>query len=202
MTPVRLYAGEKLPAVTAIEALVVMGGHMGVYDETEFPWLREEKRFLKEVVASKKRIFGVCLGAQLLAEALGARVHKGPHFEIGWHEVEWTDAGAEDGLFQGLPPRFHGFHWHQDTFELPQGATLLARSTAYPHQAFRFGETALGLQFHPEVDDEILLSWVENELHEIPKDRYIQRADEILNQADRIERQLRILYTVCDRFFT
>ncbi len=195
----KLYESPLLPKEW--DALVIMGGHMGVYDEADYPWLKEEKIFLNRAVASGKKLLGICLGAQLLAEALGARVYKGPFFELGWWEVEWTKTAEKDPHVGDLPPRFRAFQWHGDTFDLPQGATLLATSIAYPNQAFRLGENILAFQFHPEVDDDVLLNWVQNALDEVPKDKFVQRADEILNQTDRMDRQQAILHRILSRFF-
>jgi len=198
LTFTKLYESPSLPSMERCDALLVMGGEMGVYDEAKYPWLKAEKAFLKEFLATGKKTVGICLGAQLLAEALGARVFKSDYFEVGWWEVELN---TEHPLLEGLPTRFKGFHWHQDTFDLPAGATLLASSSVTPHQGFLYRDQALALQFHPEVDDSILLEWVQKELCNIPKDRFVQRADEILNQADRLERQQAVLFTLLDKFY-
>lgn len=201
-TVTELDRGQALPSLESFDALVVMGGHMGVYEEGEYPWLRAEKAFLKEAIAAGKKILGVCLGSQLLAEAAGGTVKKGPHWEVGWHEVEWTDAARANPLFAEMPPRFRAFHWHGDEFSLPPGAELLASSHAYPHQAFQIGEKLVGVQFHPEVTEDTLLDWVQSSLCEIPKEKFVQRADEILHQADRLEKSKRFLFLFLDRFFS
>ena len=141
-----------MPEPNEVEGLVVMGGPMGVYETDKYPFLAHECRLIAELIRRERPVLGVCLGAQLLARALGARVFPGHGPEIGFGSVELTKEGKEDPLFGPSGPSFPVFHWHGDTFELPEGATLLASSTQYPHQAFRFGDYAYALQFHIEPD--------------------------------------------------
>ncbi len=146
-----LYAGDPLPHVDAIENLVVMGGPMGALDDTQHPWLADVRDLLTTLIAKGTPVLGVCLGAQLLAAACGARVYCGPHLEIGAGSVTLTDAAATDPLFKVVTgTQLDVFHWHGDTFDLPDGATLLASSDQYPNQAFRIAN-AWGLQFHVEL---------------------------------------------------
>lgn len=143
-----LYAGEALPRSTEFDWLIVMGGPMGVGEEREYPWLGAEKRLIGEAIAAGKVVLGICLGAQLIAEVLGARVSANPHKEIGWfplHRVSQSPAAAF------LPPELEAFHWHGDTFELPPGAEQLARSAACEQQGFLWQERVVGLQFHLET---------------------------------------------------
>lgn len=148
------FAGEQLPDLQGIDLLVVMGGPMSVNDENQYPWLVGEKRFIREAVESGKKVLGICLGAQLLAGALGAKVYANPQKEIGWYPVSLTPAGRQSRLFHKFPPVFTTFHWHGDTFDLPEGAQWLAFSEACGNQAFQYGQNALGLQFHLEVSPE------------------------------------------------
>lgn len=145
---VRADLGDALPAAAQLDVLVVMGGPMGAFDDLEHPHLVEERALIAECVRLGKPVLGVCLGAQLLAAALGASVHRGPVEEIGAGEVELTATG--DPVLSPSGPRVPVVHWHGDTFDLPDGAELLARSDLYAHQAFRVG-TAYGLQFHVEI---------------------------------------------------
>ena len=117
------------PAMSEFDMLVIMGGPMGVHEEDKFEWLRTEKIFIKKAVAANKIVLGICLGSQLLAEALGAKVYPGHEKEIGFFPVTKTDAGKQDELFSAVPGTWNVFHWHGDTFELPKGAALLASST-------------------------------------------------------------------------
>jgi len=166
--PVRVWRmdrGEALPPAQALAGLVVMGGPMGVYEVERHPYLRGEMELLAAMVAADKPVLGVCLGAQLLAAALGARVYKGPVMEMGAGWVELTEAGRADGVLGGGgDATLAVVHWHQDTFPLPAGATRLAGSELYPQQAFRVGTRAYGLQFHCEVDAALAAGWREHGL--------------------------------------
>jgi GMP synthase-like glutamine amidotransferase len=157
---VELDEGEQLPDWRDFGAVVVMGGPMGAYEEEEHPWLVAEKRLLREAHEAGVPVWGVCLGAQLLASALGARVYRGDVPEVGVLPVELTPDAVGDPVFAAAPRSFHTLQWHGDSFELPPGATLLASSPMYPHQAFRVG-TSYALQFHVEVSLELATEWGE-----------------------------------------
>jgi len=155
---VELDEGEPLPARRDFDAVVAMGGPMSVNDEDAHPWLVEEKRFVAGVVRAGMPFWGVCLGVQLLASSLGARVYRGPEPEVGLLPVELTTDGREDAVFAGLPDGVVTLQWHGDTFDLPDGAVRLAGSPAYPNQAFRIG-SAYGVQFHLEVTPAMAREW-------------------------------------------
>lgn len=149
-----LYAGDRLPHSAAFDRLVVMGGPMGVADEQDYPWLGPEKRCIADAIAAGRSVVGVCLGAQLIAAALGAQVYRATHKEIGWFPVTLTEAGRRHPLCASLPAEQTVFHWHGDTFELPAGAVQLYRSEACAQQSFVIAERVLGLQFHLESTPE------------------------------------------------
>jgi GMP synthase (glutamine-hydrolysing) len=148
---VRMDLGMPVPSARSVDALVVMGGPMGAFDDQEHPHLPAERALLAECVRSGKPVLGVCLGAQLLAASLGGRVHRGPVPEVGIGTVQLTEEGRSNSVL-GPASELPVLHWHQDTFGLPDGATLLASSAQYRHQAFRLAN-AYGLQFHVEIDD-------------------------------------------------
>jgi GMP synthase (glutamine-hydrolysing) len=157
------YRGDPLPAVDGLDGLVVMGGPMGVFDTAEHPHLIAEIELIAAMVHSGRPVLGVCLGAQLMAHALGATVYRGEQPEIGFGSVSLTQAGREDPVLGGLDLEvLPVMHWHQDSFDLPDDALCLARSELYPHQAFRLGERAYGLQFHLEVDRRLARAWREH----------------------------------------
>ena len=147
----RFFADARLPDPDAVDFLVVLGGPMSVNDEDRLPWLRAEKRFAADAVAAGIPVLGICLGAQLLAHAHGARVYPAPQKEIGWHPLRGEP--VPPGRF-AFPESFEAFHWHGETFDLPSGAVHLARSEACAHQAFWLGPRAVGLQFHLETTPE------------------------------------------------
>jgi GMP synthase-like glutamine amidotransferase len=134
---------------------------MNVYEEDHYPFLREEDLFIKEAIQRGKFVLGICLGAQLIAKALGAKVFKASLKEIGWYDIYLTMIGSKDPLFSNLPKTFPVFQWHGDTFEIPKGGKLIATSTSVPHQAFRYGDNAYGLQFHLEVTEKMIKEWME-----------------------------------------
>jgi GMP synthase (glutamine-hydrolysing) len=141
--------------------LVILGGPMNVYEEDRYPFLKNEDLFIKEAIQKGKSILGICLGAQLMAKALGAKVFKAPVKEIGWSDVSLTKIGSRDPLFSNFPKTFPVFQWHEDTFEIPRAGKLIAISSPISHQAFRYGENAYGLQFHLEVTEEMIIDWME-----------------------------------------
>jgi GMP synthase-like glutamine amidotransferase len=163
---------ERIPDHTDYDILIIMGGPMSVNDEDIYPYLKEEEKLVKDFIASRKKILGICLGAQIIAKALGAKVYKGPKEEIGWYPIELTSNGLKDPLMQKLAlhpnggdfwKRFRVFHWHGETFDMPEGAVRLASSELYPNQAFRYGKGVYAFQFHIEVRKEMILEWLKDD---------------------------------------
>ena len=158
---VELDEGDPLPDWRGFDAIVAMGGPMGALDEADHPWLVDEKRLIADAVRSGLPFWGVCLGVQLLAASLGARVYPGSAPEVGLLPVTLTDEALADPVFAGMPRELLSLQWHGDTFDLPDGAALLAGSPAYPNQAFRFGAAAYGVQFHLEVSHGLAREWAD-----------------------------------------
>jgi GMP synthase-like glutamine amidotransferase len=157
---VELDEGEPLPDWSGFDAIVAMGGPMSVNDDATLPWLIAEKRLVAEAVQAGTPYWGVCLGVQLLAASLGARVYAGPEPEVGLLPVEITAEGRADAVFAAAPDDLVTLQWHGDTFDLPTGGVRLAGSPAYPNQAFRIG-AAYGVQFHLEVSTEMAREWAD-----------------------------------------
>jgi GMP synthase-like glutamine amidotransferase len=176
----RLFADEELPEPDALDWLVVLGGPMSVHDELRHPWLGAEKRLVVRCIDAGKRVLGVCLGAQIVAEGLGARVRRNPEPEVGWFEVERTAGAEASPLGRALPGRFPAFHWHGETFGLPPGAVHLARSEACEHQAFAWGEHVLALQFHLETTPEAARALVESCPADLAPGPFVQKPAQIL----------------------
>jgi GMP synthase (glutamine-hydrolysing) len=159
VTTRHLYRGDGLPADPREADLIVsLGGPMNVYEDEKHPFLKEEALFLRRAVDGDIPVLGICLGAQLLARACEAKVYRAPVGEVGWGEVSLAEEGGTDPLLKGLPDRLPVLQWHEDTFDIPAGGTLLASSAACPHQAFRVARS-WGLQFHVEVNEGMLNQW-------------------------------------------
>jgi GMP synthase-like glutamine amidotransferase len=182
----------RFPRLEDTTHIVLLGGPMNVYEEERYPFLRDEDLFIKEAIQKGKAILGICLGAQLIAKALGAKVFKAPVKEVGWYDVSLTKIGSQDPLFSHLPKTFPVFQWHEDTFEIPKSGKLIATSSPISHQAFRYGEKVYGLQFHLEVTEEMVHEWIETykegrkaaimEETEIRIETYIRRGVSFLNK--------------------
>jgi GMP synthase-like glutamine amidotransferase len=168
-----------IPAVKEVDFLVIMGGSMSVNDEYKHPWLIKEKQFIREMIAEGKPVLGICLGSQMIASALGAKVNPNPEKEIGWFPV----TGLKQAQFSNFqfPVSFTPLHWHGETFDLPQGSILLAGSEACKNQAFQVGKNVIAMQFHPEATQEILQDFVLNFKKELVPARYVQSEEEIIS---------------------
>ena len=157
----------RLPNPEGFTHIILLGGPMNVYEEDRYPFLKDEDLFIKEAIQRGKFILGICLGAQLIAKALGAKVFKAPAKEVGWFDVSLTEIGLQDPIFSHLPKTFSVFQWHEDTFEIPRSAKLIATSSSVPHQAFRYADNAYGLQFHLEVTEEMIRLWIKENSKEL-----------------------------------
>ena len=199
LSATRFFAGESLPDLRDLDLLVVMGGPMGVHEEGKYPWLAAEKRFIREAVESGMKVLGICLGAQLLASALGAKVYPNPQKEIGWYPVNLTPAGRQSRAFHKFPSVFTTFHWHGDTFDLPPEAEWLASSEACRNQAFQYGQNVFGLQFHLEVSPEGVKGLLGHCGDELISSPYIQSAEQILMEGE-FEKNKTYLFDFLDKF--
>lgn len=179
-TGTRFDEGDVLPPLADIDWLVVMGGPMSVNDEDLHPWLAVEKAFVREAIRAGKRVLGICLGAQLIASALGAKVYRNAVKEIGWYPIAPVPVADGDHAFR-FSPGVLAFHWHGETFDLPPGAVHLARSAGCEHQAFRIGERALGLQFHLETTPESVRALVANCRADLTPGPYVQSEERLLS---------------------
>lgn len=189
-----------LPALEDIDWLIVMGGPMGAYEENEYPWLRREKTFIRQAVDAGKTVLGICLGAQLIAAALGGAVYPGPQQEIGWWPISKTAHGRRHPLFADMPDEFIVFHWHGDTFDLPPGAVRLAGSAACANQAFAIGERVLGLQFHFEVTSAAVRQMVKGDPDALLADSsYVQSETKILANIHHADDNNRIMAALLHR---
>lgn len=174
----RFYKNENLPNQNSFDVLLIMGGPMGVYDESLYGWLKIEKRFIYESIECNKKIIGICLGSQLLVDVLGAMVYPNKEKEIGFFPIIKK---SNNKLFNAFPDSSIVFHWHGDTFDLPKGAELLASSEACTNQAFLFNKNVLALQFHIEVTAQLIQGFLINSNNELLKKPYIQTKEEILS---------------------
>lgn len=159
-----LYKNELLPNdLTTIDGLVVMGGPMNVDEVDLYPFLKNEVNLIRQMISANKPVLGICLGAQLIAKALGSRVYPNKVKEVGWGPIQFSSAAKNDALFLGLPDELSVLHWHGDTFDLPEGVIHLASSSKCQNQAFRYGEHVYGFQFHLEVTPSMLEKWTKSE---------------------------------------
>ncbi len=175
-----LYRDDPLPAVQEIDMLMVLGGPMGVYDEAKHSWLSAEKIFIRAAIDANKYVLGICLGAQLIAHVLGAKVHSNAVSEIGWFPIGWTDEARAHPLLKNFSEVMTVFHWHNDQFDIPTGALKLGASEACPHQGFLWRDHVLGLQFHLEVThQDVELYFSDGET--LPVKTWVQTQTQILS---------------------
>jgi len=189
---IRLDLNQKPPQVQDCAGLLSLGGPMSANDEDEFPWIKAELKLLKAAVRGGVPTVGICLGGQLMARALGAKVIRNFVPEIGWHPVDLTKEGHHDPLLSAAGPDPTVFQWHFDTFALPKGAVKLASSPACPNQAYKIGRLAYGFQFHPEVDARVVREWCEidgviEELEPLGEEPWVQLPHSMASRAERAQ---------------
>jgi len=174
---VRLFEGQVLPPVSEVDWLVVMGGPMSVHDDDRFPWLKEEKRFIARTIAEGRIVLGICLGAQLVAQVLGARVFPGAHREVGWFPVSRTKEAKKLSMLDVLPTVMTPLHWHGETFDIPAGAVHAFSSQACPNQAFVCEDRVFALQFHLEMTPQGVRRLIKNCPGDLDAGPFVQAAD-------------------------
>jgi GMP synthase-like glutamine amidotransferase len=172
----KVFEPFEFPSINLPDMLVIMGGPMGVYEEKKYEWLKKEKLFIKRVISANKKVLGICLGSQLVAEVMGAKVFPHKLKEIGWWPVQKINNHL---LTINLPATFTTFHWHGDTFELPHGAIQLFKTAGCEQQGFIYNDHVAGLQFHMELKEDLLYGMIEHEKEELVKATYIQSEEEI-----------------------
>nr|MBF0222098.1 type 1 glutamine amidotransferase [Desulfobulbaceae bacterium] len=176
----RLFQNDQLPQQDAFDWLIIMGGPMNIYQDHLFPWLAAERAFIKESINNSKVVLGICLGAQLIADALGEKVYSNAEKEIGWFPVSFMKDNLDDDLKEILPEELTVMHWHGDTFNLPKGASHLVQSKACKTQGFIYNNKVVALQFHLETTAESLKGLIENCGDEITDGEFIQSADSMV----------------------
>lgn len=195
----KFYEPHSLPEMQSFDCLIILGGHMGVHDEAQHRWLKAEKDFIEKTIIYQKKILGICLGAQLIALVLGARVTKNLEKEIGWYPVKKEASNTE--ILNGISSEIVVFHWHGDTFGIPANAIRLFSSEACQNQGFSFGKKVVGLQFHLEVTEDNLQQMIAAGEGELSPGKYIQSTEQILGNVSLIENN-KIMFQLLDNMET
>lgn len=180
VTSTRLYEDIRLPFVDLFDVLIIMGGPMSVHDEDRHRWLLAEKELIRKALDKGKKVIGICLGAQLIAEVLGASVSLNPVAEIGWFDVELSDEALNQEAFQGFDKSITPFHWHGETFTLPDQAIAIGQSAACPSQGFLWNNQVLALQFHLEITQEGITALLNNCREDLKEGPYVQAAGSMI----------------------
>ena len=183
----RLYKNEKLPDDDQFDLLVIMGGPMSIVDGAQYPWIKNEKLFIREAISSGKKVLGICLGAQFLADALGGRVFRNQEKEIGWFKLKKASETNHPLLKKFPEISLPAFHWHGDTFDVPKGAIRLFESKATKNQAFLFDEKIIALQFHWEVKPENVRLLLNHSADDLSPGTFVQNPEVMLNQKENFD---------------
>lgn len=197
-----LCQGQPLPTFDSFDMLVIMGGPMNIYEYDIYNWLKPEKAFIKQSIDEGKKVLGICLGAQLIADVLGAKVFKNAYTEIGWYPISLTSEGEKYELVSHLDFSTPVLHWHGDTFNIPENATHLLQSTACKNQAFSFKNNVLALQFHLEMNIDSVQSIIELDRNSLQKSEWVMTEEEIRIGTKNLEKNNEILFSLLNKFIS
>lgn len=193
-----IYKNDQLPQLVDFDFLLIMGGSMSAYDDEKISWIRTEKELIRKAIDANKYVVGICLGSQLIASALGARVFINRYKEIGFFPLYLSSVAKKMSMFKGFKDKMYVFHWHGDTFDMPINAKHLAYSHACHNQGFLYNDRVLALQCHMEITIEIMEDLFKNFAAELISSPYVQSADEMRNHLDSIPRMNQVLYDMLD----
>lgn len=196
----QLYKDAPLPVMNDFDVLVVMGGPMGVGDTDVYPWLDAEKKFIADAIENRKKVIGICLGAQLIADVLGAKVYRNVYPEIGFFDVGLASDIKNSIFFNGFPDSFKVFQWHSDTFEIPDKAIRIAGSEVCENQAFEYQDNVIALQFHLESTVDSIRQLICNCRSELVDSPYIHSEDQINKNMDLIKPTNSLMKKLLDDF--
>jgi GMP synthase (glutamine-hydrolysing) len=188
ITSTRLFAKDPFPNLDDIDWLVIMGGPMGIYQEDTYPWLVKEKKYIDQAIVNGKIVLGICLGAQLIADVLGARVYPNTYKEIGWFPIQKTRDTAETRIADFLPEQIDAFHWHGDMFDIPLGAVHIAKSAACENQGFVYDDQVVALQFHLETIEQSARDLIAHCEDDLTKGPFVQSPEAILTEPSRFRK--------------
>lgn len=195
--------GYLIPSLNNIDLLIIMGGFMNVEEEEKFPFLIEEKQFIKRAIEAGKKVIGICLGSQLIAAALGSNVYQSKEKEIGFFPITFTDAALQHPLFNHFSKEYTVFHWHGDTFDLPANAQLIASTSVCKHQAYLIGSNVMGLQFHFEMNEEVIEQMLLHDGHELDeKGPCIQTREQIRDSYRQFHQNKKDVALLLDKFLS
>lgn len=196
---IHCYQEQAFPEPSSFELLVIMGGPMSVHDEKKHPWISGEKRFIERSIGAGKKILGICLGAQMIADVMGAKVYKNSYREIGWFEVK--KIASKNSISNLLPERFMAFHWHGEIFEIPSGASQIAATEACENQGFAYREKVLGLQFHLEIREEGVKGLLVNCADELDGSRFVQSREEIMKGLHHADAANALMHAILEKLY-
>ena len=190
-----------LPALTDFDVLLIIGGFMNVEEENAFPWLKQEKLFIKNAIDAGKKIIAICLGSQLVANVLGCKVYKGKEKEIGFFPVTFSVEALRNPLFSHFSKSYTLFHWHGDTFDLPEEAIVLASTPICKHQAYLIKSHILAFQFHLEMNEQIIEQMLLHDGNELEEQgMFIQPVEEIRSGYTYLEQNRKDMFALLNKF--
>ncbi|MFS0906515.1 type 1 glutamine amidotransferase [Priestia aryabhattai] len=193
-----MYEKCNFPSLDEFDFLIILGGHMGAYEEETYSWLSLVKQFIKEAVNHNKYVLGICLGAQLIANALGGKVYPHTHKEVGWWPIEINKDASNVQILSGIADKFTALQFHGDTFDIPKAAVLLGSSKGCENQLFIYDDRVIGIQFHPELTNELIEKALKTYEYSKGFKGFMQKPEDIINQFTFLDQSTDMWFTLLD----